>query len=60
MKDWKTKIFKDLGEKDKDFQYGVKLVIGNQTFTLNYFGDKDDAEWMKDILAKAINKLINK
>jgi hypothetical protein len=51
-----VKVFERLLETEKD--YGVKLIIGTQKFKLDYYGNREEAEWMKDMLNRAIYNLI--
>ena len=53
----KIEVFKRLLTED-DKKYGVKFTIGNQSFKLDYYGNKEDAEWMKVMLKIALNNLI--
>jgi len=58
MKDLKIKVFEQPLE-NKDNKYGVMLSIGNQSFKLDYYGDREEAEWMKGILNSAISSLLS-
>lgn len=53
----KIAVFKRL-LTEEDEGYGVKLSIGNQSFKIDYYGDREEAQWMKDMLIRAINNLI--
>ena len=55
----KIEVFKRL-LTEEDEVYGVKLSIGNQSFKIDYYGDREEAQWMKDMLIQAINNLITK
>lgn len=45
---------------ENDEKYGVKFTIGSQSFKLDYYGDREEVQWMKDMLIQAINNLITK
>jgi len=49
-----TKIIED------NIGYKVKLIYENDSFTFDYvIGDKISIEWYQDMLAKALEKIIN-
>ena len=39
-------------------QYHAKLVVGNQSFRVGIEGTKEEAEWYAEMLAKAIQRLL--
>ena len=38
--------------------FGVRLVIDQQTFPLDYVGTKQECGWYADMLAKALKRMI--
>lgn len=54
----KIEVFERLLTED-DEKYGVKFTIGSQSFKLDYYGNREDAEWMKGMLRGALDNLIN-
>jgi hydroxymethylpyrimidine/phosphomethylpyrimidine kinase len=54
----KYTLLKGIAVKDEPDSYTVWLVVGNQQFVLDNYWSKEEGEWQRDMLSKAILALI--
>ena len=54
----KYTLLKGVAVKDESDTHTVWLVVGNQQFVLDSYWSKEEGEWQRDMLAKAILALI--